>query len=162
MRSLLLMLALAAFWMALSGYFKPILLIFGAATVVLAVYVAHRMRVSDKEGVPAEFVPAALAYWPWLIWEMLKSSWAVAMILVHPKLPISPTMTVIRARQKTEVGIAVFANSITLTPGTVTTNVDGAALTVHAIVRDGADDLEAGGMNDRVAQIEKSPVEIAA
>jgi multicomponent Na+:H+ antiporter subunit E len=49
----------------------------------------------------------------------------------------------------------VYANSITLTPGTITTIVDDNVLTVHAIVSDGADDLEGGGMDARVSRFER-------
>jgi multicomponent Na+:H+ antiporter subunit E len=63
-------------------------------------------------------------------------------------------MTVVAASQRTSVAIATYANSITLTPGTITTNVRGNELTVHALVREGAIDVEAGGMDARVKQFE--------
>ena len=63
-------------------------------------------------------------------------------------------MTVVRASQRTPVGVVTYANSITLTPGTITVGVDGDELTVHALVRDGALDLEGGGMDRRVSQFE--------
>ena len=59
-------------------------------------------------------------------------------------------MTVVRASQKSRAGVATYANSITLTPGTVTVEVSGNDLTVHALVRAGADELEDGGINRRV------------
>ena len=99
---------------------------------------------------------SALTYFPWLLWEIAKSGWAVTKLIVHPRLPISPTMTKVIASQKTPVGIATYANSITLTPGTITIGVKGNVLTVHALVRDGATDLEGGGMDARVSQFEGS------
>ena len=63
-------------------------------------------------------------------------------------------MTIVRASQKTAAGVATYANSITLTPGTVTVGVNGRDLTVHALVREGALDLEGGGMDRRVSQFE--------
>jgi multicomponent Na+:H+ antiporter subunit E len=63
-------------------------------------------------------------------------------------------MTVVKASQRTPAGIATYANSITLTPGTITVGVTGDELTVHALVRAGADDLEAGGMDRRVTRFE--------
>jgi multicomponent Na+:H+ antiporter subunit E len=63
-------------------------------------------------------------------------------------------MTVVKAGQRTSLGIATYANSITLTPGTITVGVSGNDLTVHALVREGADDLEAGGMDARVTRFE--------
>jgi multicomponent Na+:H+ antiporter subunit E len=78
----------------------------------------------------------------------------VTRIILHPSLPISPTMTVVRGSQKTTPGLATYANSITLTPGTITVGVSGNDLTIHALVRDGALDLEGGGMDSRVRRFE--------
>lgn len=154
MRTLTLVLALAAFWLALSGHYTPLLLGIGAVVVLFVVLMARRMRMVDEEGVPIELLLGSLTYMPWLIIEILKSSWSVALIVINPKLSISPTMTVVKGSQATPIGINIYANSITLTPGTVTTNVDGSSLTVHALLRDGADDLEAGGMDARVTRFE--------
>jgi len=65
-------------------------------------------------------------------------------------------MTIVRASQRTAIGVASYANSITLTPGTITVGVNGSDLTVHALVNEGALDLEAGGMDRRVSQFEGS------
>jgi multicomponent Na+:H+ antiporter subunit E len=96
----------------------------------------------------------ALTYFPWLFWEIAKSAWGVTKVILHPRLPISPTMTKVIASQKTTVGIATYANSITLTPGTITTGVRGNVLTVHALLREGAVDVEGGGMDARVSRFE--------
>ena len=117
---------------------------------------AARLRIADAEGHPIHLAWNALTYFPWLLWEITKSAWAVTKIILHPRLPISPTMTKVLASQKTSVGIATYANSITLTPGTITTGVKGNMLTVHALVRDGAADLEGGGMDAHVSQFEGS------
>lgn len=145
---------LFAFWLALSGHYTPVLVAVGAASAIACVGAAIRMRVADMEGHPIELFRGALTYWPWLAWEIAKSAWAVTKIILHPHLPISPTMTVVRASQKTTTGVATYANSITLTPGTITVGVNDNELTVHALVRDGALDLEAGGMDRRVSQFE--------
>ena len=145
---------LFAFWIALSGHYTPALVTVGAVSAVVCVLAATRMRVADSEGHPVELFGGAVTYWPWLAWEIAKSAWAVTKIILHPGLPISPTLTNVRASQKTTTGVATYANSITLTPGTITVGVNGNELTVHALVRDGALDLEAGGMDRRVSQFE--------
>ncbi len=145
---------LFVFWLALSGHYTPMLITAGALSAVLCTFAALRMRIVDEEGVPLSLFPATVTYYPWLASEIAKSAWAVTKIILHPKLPISPTMTVLQASQKTTAGVATYANSITLTPGTITVGVSGNALTVHALVKDGADDLEAGGMDRRVCQFE--------
>jgi multicomponent Na+:H+ antiporter subunit E len=145
---------LFAFWLALSGHYTPMLVTAGAVSAVVCVIAAIRMRAADAEGHPIELFRGAVTYFPWLIREIAKSAWSVTKVILHPRLPISPTMTVVRASQRTPAGIATYANSITLTPGTITVGVSGNELTVHALVREGALDLEDGGMDRRVSQFE--------
>lgn len=145
---------LFAFWLVLSGHYTPMLIAIGAAVTVFCVFVAIRVGSDDPESHPTQLFIPAMTYWPWLSFEIAKSAWSVTRIILDPKLPISPTMTTIRALQRTTVGIATFGNSITLTPGTITTNVRGNELTVHALVSGNADDLEEGAMNRRVRRFE--------
>lgn len=145
---------LFAFWLVLSGHYTAMLITAGAVSAVLCVLAAIRMRVADAESHPIELFAGALTYFPWLFWEILKSGWSVTKVILHPSLPISPTMTVVRGSQKTAPGLATYANSITLTPGTITVGVSGNDLTIHALVRDGALDLEGGGMDSRVRRFE--------
>lgn len=154
MRLLSLFSALLLFWLALSGYFKPFLVGAGVASALLCVAAAHRMGAADSEAHPHHLFGRGLTYLPWLVWEIVKSCWSVTKLILDPRLPISPTMTRVTASQRSAVGLVTYANSITLTPGTITTHVDGNVLTVHALVRDGAIDLEAGGMDARVTRFE--------
>ena len=154
MRYISLAVFLFVFWLALSGHYTPMLVASGAACAILCLAAGLRMRIVDTEGHPIELFARAVTYIPWLANEVAKSAWAVTKIILHPGLPISPTMTVVRASQRTSIGVAAYANSITLTPGTITVGVDGNDLVVHALVRDGALDLEAGGMDRRVSRYE--------
>ena len=148
---------LFAFWLALSGHYTPILVAAGAASAVLCVAAALRMRIVDAEGQPIELAFGLVTYFPWLVGEIAKSAWVVTKIILDPRLPISPTMTVVAASQRTTVGITIYGNSITLTPGTITVGQRGNELTVHALTRNGALDLEAGAMDRRVTRIEGKP-----
>jgi multicomponent Na+:H+ antiporter subunit E len=154
MRLISLALALFVFWLALSGHYTPALILAGLAATALCVLVAVRMGIVDGEGHPIHLVGRFVTYFPWLVCQITKSAWAVTRIVVNPALPISPTMTKVRAGQRTSLGIVTYANSITLTPGTITTGVKANVLTVHALVREGALDLEAGAMNARVTRFE--------
>ena len=145
---------LFAFWLALSGHYTAVLIGAGAGCALLCVFAARRMRIADREGHPIHLLLGAVTYWPWLVREIAKSAWAVTKIILHPRLPISPTMTIVHAGQRTSVGVATYANSITLTPGTITVGVRRNELTVHALILDGALDLEAGGMDARVSRFE--------
>jgi len=153
-RRLSLFLFLFAFWLALSGHYTPRLIIIGAVSSALCVAAAARMNVDDEEGHPIDLLPRALTYFPWLVWEICKSAWTVAWIILNPSLPISPTMIRVRAGQRTPRGIGIYGNSITLTPGTLTVAEDHNMLTVHALTAAGADDLEEGTMDRRVVRFE--------
>ena len=154
MRQISLLVVLFLFWLALSGHYTPLLLTIGAVSAGLCVFAALRMRILDPEGHPVEWVRGFLLYLPWLVREIGKSAWGVTRIILDPRLPISPTLAVVKAGQRTPTGIATFANSITLTPGTITVAVSGNELTVHALVREGAMDLEGGEMDRRVRALE--------
>jgi len=154
MRALSLFLALFGFWLLLSGYFVPFLIAAGAGSAGAVVLLAHRMQVVDHESVPINFIWRIPIYWPWLFKEIAKSAWNVARIIVNPRLPISPTLVRVRTSQKTSVGIVTYANWITLTPGTVSVEVNKEEILVHALTREGADGLLEGEMARRVTQFE--------
>jgi len=162
LRSIVLSIVLFLFWLALSGHYNTFLLAVGVATTIFTVFIVTRMGATEKasdlkgKGSSLYFALASLAYFPWLVKEIVKSAWTVTQIIVHPQLPISPTMVNLRASQKTSVGIAIYANSITLTPGTLTTDIVGQDLIIHALVSDGIDDLEQGIMGAKVVSIENA------
>ena len=125
-------------------------------SIALTVWLAHRMDVVDHEGHPIHLVPhALLSYWPWLGRQILASNWDVAKLILNPKLPIKPHVFSTKATQLSEVGRTTYANSITLTPGTITiaTHPDG-TFEVHAIddaAREGVETLE---MDRRCTRLE--------
>ena len=142
------------FWLVLSGHFTPTLMIIGAVSSVAVVALASRMAVIDREGHPIYLLVRATWYWPWLIWQIVKSGIDVSRIILSPSLPISPTLINVTASQKSVVGIVTYANSITLTPGTVSVEVEDDEITVHALTREGAMDLAVGEMDRMVARFD--------
>lgn len=146
---------LAALWMLLSGYFTPLLLFFGLVSVCLVVYLALRMDVVDHEGHPVHLkIRLTINYWLWLLKEIVISNIDVCWRILSPDMPISPVVIKIKSTQATGLGHVIYANSITLTPGTVSMNVDGDMIEVHALTAEGAANLEAGEMNRRVTLME--------
>ncbi|NJM92000.1 MAG: cation transporter [Rhodospirillaceae bacterium] len=145
---------LFAFWLALSGHYTPFLVGVGLASAVLCAIAGRRMLLVDPEGHPLQLLKGVVTYYPWLVWEIVKSAWSVTLIILNPRLPISPTMTRLRATQRSPAGIATYGNSITLTPGTLTVGVTDNELVVHALTLDGALDLESGRMDRRVSRFE--------
>ena len=146
--------SLAAFWLLLSGYFhEPLLLTLGAISVVFTVWIALRTDRHDGERVGLKLDLPIVRYWAWLLVEILKSNISVAKLILSPTLALSPRMVRVKATQSTDVGVVIYANSITLTPGTVTVDIDGDELLVHAITQDMADGLTGGDMGDRVTAL---------
>jgi len=147
---------LFVFWLLLSGHFTPFLVISGAVCALLIAWLGSVLGYGDEEGIPIELVPRGLFYWPWLVKEAARSALEVAAIVVNPDLPISPRLIRVKTSQKTLVGITIYANSITLTPGTITVEVNrhDNELLVHALTRAGADGLAKGEMDRRVAIME--------
>lgn len=157
-RAISLGLTLAVLWLLLSGYFEqPILLAMGAASVLFVVLISRRMDIVDREGHPVHLGARALLYWPWLLKEIAKSSIDVSKIILHPRMPIRPSLLTVRATQRTELGRVIYANSITLTPGTVTVALDGEQLTVHALTAEAASGWEESEMDKRVTALERTP-----
>lgn len=155
MRHVSLFIALSAFWLLLSGFFTPFLLTAGAGSALLVVwFTARRMNVVDLEGHPVHLTGKALTYWPWLLWEICKSGWDVTKIILDPRLPISPTMIRVPTTQKTDVGRVIYANSITLTPGTISLELDDDGILVHALTAGGAEGLATGDMDRRATAFE--------
>jgi len=142
------------FWLVLSGHYTPPLMIIGVAASVAVVALASRMALIDREGHPILLLGRAVWYLPWLLWQIIKSGIDVSRMIVSPSLPISPTLINVKASQKSVVGLVSYANSITLTPGTISVEVEGNEITVHAITRAGAHDLAAGGMDRMVSRFE--------
>ena len=153
-RKLGLAITLFIFWLLLSGIYQPLIIAFGIASSLLVAWIAHRMDVIDHEGFPIHLGAKAVSYWPWLIWEIIKANIDVAAIIIRPKLPITPTMFNSPASQKTEVGQVTYANSITLTPGTISVGVADGIVEVHALTSQSADDVITGRMDKRVSQME--------
>lgn len=147
---------LFAFWLLLSGHYTGLLITFGILTCIGILLLAHRMQVVDEEGHPIHLAVGSLIYWPWLAVEIAKSAWGVTRIILSPGLPISPTLVRVKASQKSRVGVNIYANSITLTPGTISVNVDGNTISVHAITADGAAELKEGVMDAKVTALEGS------
>ena len=147
--------SLFVFWLLLSGMYTPFLVLSGLGAALGVALVARRMELADREGHPIHLGLAALAYWPWLLKEIFKSGWQVTRIILDPRLPISPTFVRFRPSQKSTVALATHANSITLTPGTITLEAQPDEFLVHALTREGAAGVVASEMDRRVSRMDR-------
>ena len=132
-----LLLLLAAAWLLWSGIYKPLLLWLGVFSCLLSAYIAHRVGFFERSS-GLNLIPRLPRFSVWLLVEIVKSTLEVVRLVLDPKLPISPTVVTIEAEPDDEVGQVILANSITLTPGTVTLDVFDNRLLVHCVTREGA------------------------
>ena len=151
--------ALFVFWVLLSGHYTAFLLGAGALGAIAIAYAGRIFGYADGEGHPVELTLAGVRYWPWLIVEIAKSALAVSRIILTPSLPVAPQIVRLKAGPETAVGMATLANSITLTPGTISIDTDRHHhwIVVHALTGDGVAGLEAGDMDRRVTRFEQRP-----
>jgi len=145
---------LFALWLLLSGFFDPLLLGLGLASTVVIVLFANRMDVIDHEGHPIHLSWRGLFFWPWLSWQIILSNLDVAMAILRPKMAIRPKVFNIKASQVTELGHVIYANSITLTPGTVTLDLKERNLMIHSLTVGSEAGLLTGEMDRRVHILE--------
>ena len=143
------------FWVLLSGYFTVFLLSAGAGSALAVVLLSRRMGLLRREDLPLRFGARALLYVPWLLKEIAKAAWDVTRIIVQRNPAISPTLIRFRPTQRTEVGLVMHANSITLTPGTITIEAEPGYFLVHALTRQGAQGVVDSEMDARVSACEE-------
>ena len=148
---------MALLWLLLSGLLKVQLLILGAVSVAIVAWLANRMQVLEHRGQPIHFhFWRIFGYWSWLLKEIMSSNIdVVRRVIVPGEMPIRPALRRVSATPDTELGCVVYANSITLTPGTTAINFtpDGDIL-VHALHEDSLEALGEGEMAGRIRDVE--------
>ena len=149
-----LLIGLMLVWLALSGYFTPWMIFLGAISCVLVLVVIMRMGGLDEDCTLFRIGVRLPGYVPWLIIQIILANLDVARRILSPGYRISPTLVRIKALAKTDAGVTTLANSITLTPGTISVRVRGGYILVHGISKEATAELEEGEMNRRVARLE--------
>ena len=139
-------------WLLLSVHYDPLLLTLGVLSCITCLYVTWKAKFIDEEGLPLHLLIRLPIYTLWLFKEIIKANIDTAKIIIinNP----DPQNFRVKSSQKTEAGKVTYANSITLTPGTVTTVLDGDILEVHALSSDMADDVKSGAMDKKVSWLE--------
>ena len=154
MRLVSLFIVLFVTWLLMSGHYEPLIIVFGVLSCVAAVYLARRMDIVDHEGHPLQISPMIPLYWIWLLVQIVKANVDVALRCVLPGNRIDPVVFRTTATQETTVGVATYANSITLTPGTISMRTWDHEIEVHALTQAAADDVLTGDMDARVDRVE--------
>lgn len=128
-----LVLALAGFWLSMSGHNEPLILTLGGISIILSCILAYRLDIIDREGAPYVRLLGLLGYFPWLMKEIAKANWTVIQACLKADLDIAPALVKVKTVCKSDLAKVTFANSITLTPGTVTVEIEGDKLLVHGL-----------------------------
>ncbi len=152
----LLLCVFAIAWLLWSGIYKPMVLGLGAFSCVVAVVFASRMGFFAQSSELLSMIRRLPRYWLWLGGEILVSSWKVARIVLNPSLKVEPTMVEIKASDLEEMGQTILGNSITLSPGTVTIDIDEGELLVHCLKEEDARALQQGDLINRIRGLRRS------
>jgi multicomponent Na+:H+ antiporter subunit E len=152
-KSITLFIVLFGFWLLMSGYYTPLILSLGVISCLLCVYLTIKGKFLDNETLPIYFFPRLIQYTLWLIKEILKSNIQTAKVIIMKSE--EPELFSVKATQKTNEGKVTYANSITLTPGTVTTQIKNDIFEVHALTKDFGDDVRSSEMDKMVTWLEK-------
>jgi len=146
--SLLILLALA--WWVLSGQSTPVLLALGLASVLGVAWLERRLARAAGQSHPLQPGWRLLAFWAWLLREIVLANLQVARLVLAHRPALSPRVLRVPGGQSSDLARVILGNAITLTPGTVTLDVDDDSVLVHALTEASAAEVEAGGIARRV------------
>ena len=152
MKSFTLFYILFSLWLLMSGHYNVLIVSLGIISCAFCVYVAKRGKLIDDEGLPIFFMPRLLNYLIWLFKEILKSNLSTAKVIINGK--VEPETFTVKTSQVTDVAKVTYANSITLTPGTVTTKIQKGVFEVHALNSDFGNDVRTNEMDKKVTWLE--------
>lgn len=141
---------LGAFWLILSGHFEPLMLALGAASITVVCAMAWRAELYLHRDLTARFAVRLPGYFLWLSWKVLVSSLTVVRKVWSPHPVLRPVVGSIPARDLPELSQVTYANSITLTPGTLSLDISAKIIRVHSLAQADIDELRTGAMLSRV------------
>ena len=153
MRYIRSLLVLAAIWLLLSGHYTGLILSLGVLSVLVVTWFIWRMDRVDGELGVLPMRPRLLYYLLWLMWQVVVSNIDLVRRIWDPTLPIRPTWQRLDIKVSSVLAKTLYANSITLTPGTLTTDVREDHFMVHSLSPDGIDELKKGGMEKQIQRL---------
>jgi multicomponent Na+:H+ antiporter subunit E len=139
-------LTLFSLWVLLSGHFDALLITLGVASSLVTVFLALRMEVLDHESHPLHLSRQLPRFGLFLLREVILANLDVVRRILTPGKSYSPQLRQFPLPQQTELGQVIYANAITLTPGTVTVQLNTDSIRIHALSREAAEDLQTGRM----------------
>ena len=161
MRRLVVFAILFAFWLVFSGHFDALHLSLGLICAALVAVTSSDLLFPES---PSARTPLKIwryaCYLPWLLYQVVLANLHVVYLVVFPH-KIRPQIVRIKTGLTSDLALVTLANSITVTPGTITMDVDDGELCVHALSDKAAAALRSGDMERRVAHVflESEPVD---
>ncbi|WDE09030.1 Na+/H+ antiporter subunit E [Thalassomonas viridans] len=149
-----LFLLLLAFWASNSNIHTGLLFFLGLVSIMLVLLISRRMRLLDREALPLHLLVRIIPFYAWLLKEIVCGSVYVLKLIFRGKEALSPIIITVPLDFKEDLSKVIFANSITLTPGTLSLQLDRDSVQVHALTRELADELLAGEMARRIKELE--------
>lgn len=135
----------------MSGHYNGLTLSLGALSIAITFWVSLKIGVLDSEGHPLELALRSPKYGIWLLLEIVKSNIAVVKLILTGK-PIAGIQH-FDTTGLDDLGRVIYANSVTLTPGTLTIDITDDYLVVHALDQQSLKDMEDGSMYFRVVRL---------
>lgn len=135
---------LFALWLVFNGKVTLEIVLFGVAlSVAVYLFCWKFLEYSPKRELLAlRLLPQGIGYFFVLVWEVIKANWCTISLIVSPKYEVEPLLVTFRTPLKTDLARTVLANSITLTPGTITVELAEEEFKVHCLDKEMADGIE--------------------
>lgn len=144
---------LSGFWLLLSGYIQPLLLTFGVVSVAIVLIVLKRMDAVDQEPIYISYGHRIIRYLIWLFGQIIISAIHVTKLIWGSNDKLSPSLAKISADKVLPHNRVLYANSITLTPGTLSVDLEDGTITVHALQEASITELQEGKMEQKITSI---------
>lgn len=142
------------FWIVSSGMFDAFHLSLGVVCCLLIAHFSHDLLFyGDDQTAWGRGVFGLICYLPWLFYQIILANLEVAYVVLHPRMldKIDPHVVRFKTKLKRPISKVTFAQSITLTPGTITVSIHNDEFSVYALTRKASDALP-GEMEERVAR----------
>ncbi len=146
--------AMFTFWVVLSGMFDAFHLTLGVICCMLVAHFSHDLLFSgDDDQSCVRGLLGFVTYLPWLFYQIVIANLQIAYVVLHPRMfeLIDPHVIRFKTKLKRPISKVTFAQSITLTPGTITVSIHDDEFSVYALTRSASDALP-GEMEARVAR----------
>jgi multicomponent Na+:H+ antiporter subunit E len=157
---------LMVFWLIMSGHYDLMHVSFGIFSVILVLGINYSIRrhlfaLGERSEALKLSLARLLYYVPWLLWQIIVASLQVAYVVLHPKCPIDPSLLRFKTRLANTSAKVILGNSITLTPGTITLDIEQDEFLVHSLMDISSSGIIDGTLPGEVAKLyERRPGQV--